>query len=106
MIVDITEDQMLQVAANAVNASVPVGMGFLQHENKEYTVEDMRSALHKGGVYLDYFHGRMVKMNIKKEESGYILPDSVPTIDYQSWAYTYPTYLDLVQSVVPDVIVL
>ncbi len=100
MELNITEQQALQLMANAVNASVPMGMGFLHAEQKDYTVEDMRAEMDsEGGVDLDYYRGRMVKTGILKTKTGYSLCDGKPHPEYQSWASKYPTYQALADSV-------
>jgi hypothetical protein len=100
MELNITERQALQLMANAVNASIPMGMGYLQHEEKEYTADDMRAEMDaKGGIDFDYFRGRMVKTGIEKTATGYRLSDGKPHSSYQSWARKYPTYQALADSV-------
>lgn len=100
MKVNITEEQAIKIATNAVNASAPVGMGFLHHEEKDYTeVEVMDSFPH-----FDYFHGRMVKLSFRKDGEEFVFSDYEPDIEYQSWAGKYPTYRALVESVVPDAV--
>ena len=103
MIVDITQDQVLQIAANAVNTSSPMGMGFLHAKEKEYTSSDVESAVGERGIDLDCFDGRMVKLYIPVVEGGYCFPDHEPRHDYQSWAGKYPSYQKLIESVVPGV---
>ena len=100
MILDITEVQAKQMAVNAVNASVPMGMGFLHFEDREYTIEDVDPYFRGGIAYFDYFHGRMIQLNIRKVEGGYSLPDTDVNIEHQSWARKYPTYEALAASVV------
>lgn len=58
-----TEEQVKQIAANAVNASVPVGMGHIHFRPGDYAPEDIEVT--EFGVEIDYFHGRMVKLYIK-----------------------------------------
>jgi hypothetical protein len=89
-----TEEEALKIAACAVNASIPMGLGLLHFKPKSYTPEDMKGCMNsRGGLYIDYFEGRMVKLEIRREPDGsYSLLESVPAVDYQSWASKYPTY--------------
>lgn len=84
-----SETQLKQMFANAANASSPVGMGFLQAENKKYEVEDIEE------MNADYFHGRMMKTCFTEIEAGIYKVDrgpDIPNPEYQGWALTYPTY--------------
>lgn len=98
-----TDEQLATVMANAVNASRPLGMGFLHFdESKTYTPEDFMDELktNTGWVSLDYVGGRMVKFRLIPEKDGYyeIADSAVPQSDYQSWCHTYPTYKELISS--------
>jgi hypothetical protein len=86
--------QALQVSANAINASAPMGLGFLHFEPKEYTAEEVESQF----PHYDYFEGRMVKLSFIEKDGEFLLPDGNVDIEYQSWAGKYPTYHDLAQS--------
>lgn len=99
MLLKITKDQAVQIVTNAVNASVPVGMGILQYKDKQYTPDEVAAHFYEGGVYLDYFEGRMVKLSMSEVEGGWTVPDRKPNVEYQSWARAYPTYEDLANSV-------
>ena len=92
-----TEKQVQKMAALASNASIPIGMGFLQHNpNKEFGAHDFEI---RGGIFLDYVMGRMVKLRISKVKPDYWeIPDQEPTPDYQSWCGKYPTYKDLMEA--------
>ncbi len=97
-----TEGQVKQIFANAINASIPVGMGFLQVKEKHYTSEDIIIP-EMGVLDLDYFEGRMVKLAIKKigkQEWEITRPQYPPRIDYQSWVGEYHTLDSLIGSVV------
>ena len=103
MIFTATEEQILQIAANAVNASTPMGMGFLHFQPKEYTPEEMRKCLSDYGLSIDYFDGRMTKFYIiRAENDQWRVVDHGPRSDYQSWASKYPTYEALAGSVLPQ----
>lgn len=89
--------QVLLMAANAVSASKPVGMGMLHYKEGDYKPEDIQ--MQSDGVHLDYVEGRMVKLYIHKmDEEQWEVTDSEPRHDYQSWASAYPTYTALLES--------
>ena len=44
----------------------------------------------------------MVKTDFIPSDDSYRFPDDQPDIEYQSWARRYPTYLDLIQSVIAE----
>jgi len=117
-------EQMNKVATNAINASVPVGYGLSKYIDKIYTVEEVSEALnqraglhedvqisHKGHINIDYYEGRMVKLFIQrfrgetKDEDVYTVYEHRAEPEYQSWGTKYPTYLDLVKSVIHDPVV-
>jgi hypothetical protein len=91
-----TEQQIQQMMANAVNASSPMGLGFLQHDSsKSFVAEDFDTQY----TSLDYVQGRMVKLWINKlGVNHYQIDDEAPRKDYQSWVSTYPTYEALLAS--------
>lgn len=94
-----TESQVFQIIANAVNASRPAGMGILHYEAKEYPAETFKMT--GGGLILDYFEGRMVKLAVRKvahEEWEVFRPRDDPDPEYQSWASKYPTTKALIES--------
>lgn len=98
-----TEEQVKQIAVNAINASSPVGMGYLQYESKDYTPNEINLFSSIGGkkvIEIDYFHGRMVKLSIGEcsENVWNVGPDTF-RLDYQSFAGKYPTPANLVKSV-------
>lgn len=91
-----TKQQIKQIAANAINASTPMGLGVLHYQaDTKFTLEDIDDAQ----LYFDYVQGRMVKLNIRSlGDDEYEIADN-PTPDYQSWCSTYPTTEALVRSV-------
>ena len=93
-----TEGQIKQIAANAVNASFPMGLGFLHFRPKRVFQASDFDAQPNGCFYLDYVQGRMVKLSIFKREDGWEIDDN-PRADYQSWVRKYPTTEALVNSV-------
>ena len=103
MEVILTTEQAVQIATNAINAAAPMGLGFLHHEAKDYTTEEVAEAFGENGdAYFDYYHGRMTKLTMRNTNGVYKFSDSLPDIECQSWASKYPTYKELVQSVAPD----
>ncbi len=109
-----TEEQVKQIVCNAINASVPIGLGILglyDSSVKQYTLSEVQDP--DGSFDLDYFHGRMVKLCIipvigqlgENKGTGercwkIIRPDYPPNIEYQSWAKEYPTLEELVGSII------
>lgn len=92
-----TEEQLKVMAANAVNAATPMGLGFLQATSKTFTPDDF--TLHDGNLDLDYVEGRMTKLYVRRVDDGvWELRGREPRADYQSWAHKYPTYADLAAS--------
>ena len=94
-----TEEQVRKIVQNAVNASIPVGMGFLHHAPGEVPLDKIAAF---NGVYsFDYFQGRMVKLRITPNGEDWEItkPHDEPRHDYQSWALVYPTKALLVASV-------
>ena len=101
MIFTATEQQVKEIALNAIQASRVVGMGVYQDAHFKGVplgVDDIELDK-KGGVYIDYFRGRMVKLCInKKGNNTWEIRDTVD-IEYQSWGEKYSTAKDLVSSV-------
>ena len=101
MIFTATEQEVKEIALNAILASKVVGMGIYQGRHFQgvpLSVDDIE--LDEEEIYIDYFRGRMVKLCInKKGDDTWEIRDSVD-IDYQSWGEEYPTVQDLVYSVV------
>lgn len=99
-----TNEQLVKVFENAINASTPRGLGNLHYQPKDYelSIDDIRKTEDDFGyVSFDYFEGRMVKLSIKCNEvesedevRSYCIYGE-PTEDYQSFLTKYPTYLDL-----------
>lgn len=94
-----TDDQVRQIMANAVNAASPMGLGFLQATNKQFTAEDFKDANIERIASLDYVQGRMVKLTLWHRGDFWEAPENNPRGDYQSWVRQYPTYEDLLLSV-------
>jgi len=93
-----TEQQIKQIAANAVNASKPMGMGFFHYQaGSNFSADDF--GVTDSGLYLDYVEGRMVKLSTHRRKNEWEINDNI-SADYQSWICKYPTVQDLVNSVV------
>lgn len=98
-----TDEQVQDIAINAIKASKPMGMGYAHYNaNQEFKREQIK--LDKDstnpGVFLDYVGGRMVKLQIwHKGDDVWETHSGEAQFDYQSWASKYHTYLELVQSV-------
>jgi len=83
-----TEDQVKEMGALAVSASSAVGMGHLHFNGEQkFEAKDFKTPL-----FTDYVQGRMVKLNIQKDEEDGVWwsNDFPPRSDYQSWASKYP----------------
>lgn len=93
-----TEDQVKIMAANAISASRPMGMGYLHYKPGEIAA----SAVHLTGfgVEVDYYQGRMVKLYIARLEDGLweFRGFKAPHPEYQSWCAKYPSYEELLGS--------
>lgn len=93
-----TDEQVREVLANAVNASIPMGLGHLHYDGSyKFSPDDF---LETNYLSLDYVQGRMVKLHIQDKGDGvYRIFDSAgPRADYQSWVTRYPTYENLLAS--------
>jgi hypothetical protein len=102
-----TEDEIIEIGLNAINASKPVGLGAIVFSDKVYTKSDLTLTEFLHGLSIDYFQGRMVKLHIKSHGEGiWSTCDDPPKWDYQSWWFTYPTYFDLVKSAIPFVVLI
>ena len=111
-----TEEQVLEMIRNAINSSLPVGMGYLHYEDVLYTIDDLKQRLSRtinrdGQIEycVDYFHGRMVKLSVYSKyidgEVWWVLPytENGFSSDYQSFADMFPTPSELLASVnLPD----
>lgn len=105
-----TNTQVLQMAANAANASLPMGMGFIHFKaDSVFKLTDFRFS-HRGSadtpvVHVDYHEGRMVKLLVEGKGDGVWLThggDADP--EYQSWSGTYPSFQSLVESVGAEIL--
>ena len=98
-----TKEQVLEIACRAVNASVPMGSGFIHFQNRQYLPSDVGVFFKDGkGIEIDYFAGRMVKLYIDQDGEETWLTRCTPRIDYQSWALKYPTFKDLCKGILKE----
>lgn len=101
MLLDVTDEHARKMAAEAVNSSKAVGLGWLHHQpDMEITSDDIHIV--EGRISIDYFQGRMVKFHARKNPQDLwdFNPDE-PTPDYQSWCLKYPTWQDLADATKP-----
>lgn len=100
-----SRDQLIEIALKAINASSPVGMGYLHYEPRNYTredlVPDLLEQIDQRGVYIDYFAGRMVKLNIFKvrDEQDVYEARNILQSDYQSFVLKYKDMKALLDTV-------
>ena len=93
-----TDEQVKQIAINAIMASSPMGLGFIQY-NPSLKLETKNIAIANNLVNIDYFQGRMVKLFMKLENGWWHVDEHRVHPEYQSWVSKYPTMLDLIASV-------
>lgn len=99
MTITATDEQVMKMCALAVNASVPMGLGWLHATSEEFTPEQFSKAVvGNSGCFLDYVQGRMVKLRMWRRAAGqWEIPDSL-RLEYESWGSTYPTYAALAKA--------
>ena len=78
-------DQLKVIASNAVNASVPVGMGYVHFKDRIIFPMEIKRPMD-----IDYYEGRMVKLHIHKKKDDLFIKNEVDQ-EYQSWKKTYKT---------------
>lgn len=90
-ILRVTDEIVKKMAAEAINSSKAVGLGWM-HFDKSQTITADDIHIVDGRISLDYVGGRMVKFYARKQKDGdWQFPDGVSP-DYQSWCVKYPTY--------------
>jgi len=92
-----TNEQLRQLAANAINASGPAGMGFLHYSPTVYKPDEL-PIRRVGNIHIDYFQGRMVKLNIWRTGDTQCRMNEKIKPDYQSWMDKYRSVPDLLRS--------
>ncbi len=65
--IKIPQGKKAEVLAALYNNSRPLGMGFLQADVNDMTTEQAESIL-KDQTYFDYLKGRVMKVDLSKEE--------------------------------------
>lgn len=105
--IELSDKVLVEMAALAVEHSVPVGLGRLHFRpltpeySREIRERIARDYITQGGIYIDYFDGRMVKFNHANKGFG---PDGIKRIqsfndtissDYQSWKQEFANYEEL-----------
>jgi len=98
-----TEEQIQNIAVNAVKASQPMGAGFMVFNPRdEFLPEQFKFQEGLDGkpeLHLDYVGGRMVKLNIwGKGDDVWETRDQADP-EYQSWCRQYRTPQELLASV-------
>lgn len=86
----------------AYQASVPMGMGFLQVRD-DMTEQSVWDAIYREGghLYVDYCFGRMMKTNIDYTASE-VKGDDRASPSYQSWATCYQSYDELFKAAIKE----
>lgn len=97
MIIEATENQVIDAAKRAIAASSPVGLGWLHKcpENDRPDEAEVREYLCHGGIAIDYFRGRMVKLHLRRIDDTHWEAHEPLKPSYQSWCVRYPTWHDL-----------
>jgi len=89
-----TDEQIQKMCVLAVQASSPMGMGFLHYRpGDHFKPEDFPLSDH--GVSLDYVEGRMVKLRMRRLGGAGTHIWEAPNVissAYESWIVTYPSY--------------
>lgn len=100
MQINVTDEHLRCMAAAAINASKPVGLGWLHADpSTVVTADDVHIV--EGYLSIDYYQGRMVKFHARKQDGAWTVhPDNL-SLDYQSWARTYPTWEMLIEATRP-----
>ena len=103
-----TKEQMLLMAALAVDASSAMGWGQLHYQARLYTVKDVERCLNDDGIFggakfdkrpneihIDYLDGRMVKFDAKQDGDSWDFFPDTPNKEYQSWSVNFATWQNL-----------
>lgn len=88
----VSDVEVAKMAALAVRASKPMGMGFLHFRQSDDSIPhtEFLDTVKGGKISIDYHNGRMVKFYARRiEENKWSFDDTI-TPDYQSWCITYP----------------
>ena len=66
--IDLKGKNKAEVLAKLYNASRPQGLGFLQYYGKDMTTEEAQDLLDSGNTYFDYLKGRVMKVDLSRDE--------------------------------------
>jgi hypothetical protein len=103
------KQQLKTIVANAINASRPMGLGYLSYKKDmtyhqlDFSDEMIFNAT--GRINIDYFEGRMVKLYIDRFKDDFFILNEIDA-EYQSWKNTYETVEHLLKKSGIDDIVL
>lgn len=64
---NIKEKNKAKILAALYNASRPLGLGFMDYDPKDMTIEEAEELL-KTQTYFDYHKGRVMKVDLSKDE--------------------------------------
>ena len=101
-----TEEEVRQIAVNAIKASKPVSQNAWTAEIAELTaleqpslaLEPAEIKVQVDGIFYEYYQGRSVKLRIYQvNQQVWEIPKAIT--EFQSWAATYPTTEALILSV-------
>jgi len=56
------------ILAALYNNSTPLGMGWLQYDNKPMSQEEAQTYIGSGQLYFDYLKGRVMKVDLSKDK--------------------------------------
>lgn len=90
MIINVTDEEVIEMGKLAILASKPMGLGIF-HFNPHLKKEDINLKISERGLYIDYYEGRMVKFYARKTTNGYDFNERI-SADYQSWICKYDSY--------------
>jgi hypothetical protein len=65
---DISKLNKAEVLAALYNAALPQGMGFLHYTPEPMTTAEAQTILNTGETYFDYLKGRVMKVDLSKDE--------------------------------------
>lgn len=92
-------EELQKIAANAINASEPVGMGLIHFKPGDFRPDQIEINPGVNPVYIDYYQGRMVKLMIRHdEERNCWRTENDIRADYQGWKRKYPTAESLLKA--------
>lgn len=91
MLIQATDDEVIEMGKLAILASDPMGVGYLHHR-PGMTKDDIADLEIRGNaLHIDYYQGRMVKFGARKTPDGWEFMDSISS-EYESWIRDYADY--------------